>query len=150
MFKFFNNKSQDIQDIKDLSLNDKNLLIASILIECGFEDGDLSENEKLLISKILEKKLMLSTTDVNKIIQEAIENKEKSVEIYSLIRNLREKLPHDEILILFVSMWEVILIDDNIDDFEAALMRKLVGLFHITDRESAEARKQAETNIKSH
>ena len=147
MFKFFNNKNQDI---KDLSLNDKNLLIASILIECGFEDGDLSENEKLLISKILEKKLMLSTTDVNKIIQEAIENKEKTVEIYSLIRNLREKLPHDEILILFVSMWEVILIDDNIDDFEAALMRKLVGLFHITDRESAEARKQAETNIKSH
>ena len=147
MFKFLNNNKTDL---KDLNLNDKNLLIASILIECGFEDGDLSENEKLLISKILEKKLMLSTTDVNKIIQEAIENKEKTVEIYSLIRNLREKLPHDEILILFVSMWEVILIDDNIDDFEAALMRKLVGLFHITDRESAEARKQAETNIKSH
>ena len=147
MFKFFNNKNQDI---KDLSLNDKNLLIASILIECGFEDGDLSENEKLRISKILEKKLMLSTTDVNKIIQEALENKEKTVEIYSLIRSLREELPHDEILVLFVSMWEVILIDDNIDDFEAALMRKLVGLFHITDRESAEARKQAEINIKNH
>ena len=147
MFKFLNNNKTDL---KDLNLNDKNLLIASILIECGFEDGDLSENEKLRISKILEKKLMLSTTDVNKIIQEALENKEKTVEIYSLIRSLREELPHDEILVLFVSMWEVILIDDNIDDFEAALMRKLVGLFHITDRESAEARKQAEINIKNH
>ena len=147
MFKLFN---KDIPNINNLDLNDKNFLIASILIECGYEDGDLSENEKLRISKILEKKLSLSTEDVNNIIQDALENNKKTVEIYSLIRDLREKLPHDEILTLFISMWEIVLIDDNIDDFEAALMRKLVGLFHITDRESAEARKQAEKNIKNY
>jgi len=147
MFKFFNN---DSPKLKDLDKNDKNFLIASILIECGYEDGDLSENEKIRISKILKKKLSLSTEDVNNIVKDALENKKKTVEIYSLIRDLREKLPHDEILTLFISMWEIVLIDDNIDDFEAALMRKLVGLFHITDRESAEARKQAEKNIKNY
>ena len=147
MFKFFNN---DSPKLKDLDKNDKNFLIASILIECGYEDGDLSENEKIRISKILKKKLSLSTEDVTNIIQDAIENNKKTVEIYSLIRNLREKLPHDEILTLFISMWEIVLVDGNIDDFEAALMRKLVGLFHITDRESAEARKKAEKNIKNH
>ena len=147
MFKFFNN---DSPKLKDLDKNDKNFLIASILIECGYEDGDLSEDEKIRISKILKKKLSLSTEDVNNIVKDALENKKKTVEIYSLIRDLREKLPHDEILTLFISMWEIVLIDDNIDDFEAALMRKLVGLFHITDRESAEARKQAEKNIKNY
>ena len=147
MFKFFKNQSNDF---KSLNLTDKNFLIASILIECGYEDGDLSENEKLRISKILEKKLSLSTADVNNIIKEALDNKNNTVEIYSLIRSLREQLPHDEILTLFISMWEIVLIDDHIDDFEAALMRKLVGLFHITDRESAEARRQAEKNIKNH
>ena len=147
MFKFFKNETPDI---KNLDVNDKNFLIASILVECGYEDGDLSENEKERISKILEKKLSLSTEDVSNIIQDALENKEKTVEIYSLIRNLREKLPHDEILTLFISMWEIVLIDDKVDDFEAALMRKLVGLFHITDRESAEARQQAEKNIKNY
>ena len=147
MFKFFNN---DSPKLKDLDKNDKNFLIASILIECGYEDGDLSENEKIRISKILKKKLSLSTEDVNNIVKDALKNKKKTVEIYSLIRDLREKLPHDEILTLFISMWEIVLIDDNIDDFEAALMRKLVGLFHITDRESAEARKQAEKNIKNY
>ena len=146
MFKFFKNQSNDF---KSLNLTDKNFLIASILIECGYEDGDLSENEKLRISKILEKKLSLSTADVNNIIKEALDNKNNTVEIYSLIRSLREQLPHDEILTLFISMWEIVLIDDHIDDFEAALMRKLVGLFHITDRESAEARQQAEKNIKN-
>ena len=147
MFKFFKNESNDL---KSLNLTDKNFLIASILIECGYEDGDLSENEKLRISKILEKKLSLSTADVNNIIKEALDNKNNTVEIYSLIRSLREQLPHDEILTLFISMWEIVLIDDKVDDFEAALMRKLVGLFHITDRESAEARQQAEKNIKNY
>ena len=147
MFKFFKNQSNDF---KSLNLTDKNFLIASILIECGYEDGDLSENEKLRISKILEKKLSLSTADVNNIIKEALDNKNNTVEIYSLIRSLREQLPHDEILTLFISMWEIVLIDDKVDDFEAALMRKLVGLFHITDRESAEARQQAEKNIKNY
>jgi uncharacterized tellurite resistance protein B-like protein len=46
-------------------------------------------------------------------------------------------------------MWEIILIDEVIDDYEASLMRKLVGLFHITDRESADARKIAIENIKN-
>ena len=147
MFKFFKN---DNPKLKDLDKNYKDFLIASILIECGYEDGDLSEDEKIRISKILKKKLSLSTEDVNNIVKDALENKKKTVEIYSLIRDLREKLPHDEILTLFISMWEIVLIDDNIDDFEAALMRKLVGLFHITDRESAEARKQAEKNIKNY
>ena len=147
MFKFFDKEKPKLED---LDKNDKNFLIASILIECGYEDGDLSENEKIRISKILKKKLSLSTEDVTNIIQDAIENNKKTVEIYSLIRNLREKLPHDEILTLLISMWEIVLVDGNIDDFEAALMRKLVGLFHITDRESAEARKQAEKNIKNY
>ena len=148
MFNLFN-KGQKLV-IKDLNNDDKNSLIASILIECGYEDGNLSEEEKLRISLILEKKLKLPNADVNKIIQDALDNKNKSVEIYSLIRDLREKLPHDEILTLFISMWEIVLIDDKVDDFEAALMRKLVGLFHITDRESAEARQQAEKNIKNY
>ena len=75
MFKFFKNESPDI---KNLDVNDKNFLIASILVECGYEDGDLSENEKERISKILEKKLSLSTEDVSKIIQDALENKKKN------------------------------------------------------------------------
>ena len=147
MFNFFKN---DNPKFKDLDKNDKNFLIASILIECGYEDGDLSENETIRISEILKRKLSLSTEDVDNIIKDALEKKKKTVEIYSLIRDLREKLPHDEILTLFISMWEIVLIDDKVDDFEAALMRKLVGLFHITDRESAEARQQAEKNIKNY
>ena len=65
----------------------------------------------------MKKKLSLSTEDVNNIVKDALENKQKTAEIYSLIRDLREKLPHDEILTLFISMWEIVLIDDNIETY---------------------------------
>ena len=40
-------------------------------------------------------------------------------------------------------MWSVVMADGKIDDFEAALMSKLVGLFHLTGKESADAKKKA-------
>ena len=57
MAKFFGYSDTDniIPLEKDNKTSDLNFLIASILVECGFEDGDLSENEKERISKILEK-----------------------------------------------------------------------------------------------
>ena len=40
-------------------------------------------------------------------------------------------------------MWSVMLADGEIDDYESALMTKLVGLFSLTGKESAEAKKKA-------
>ena len=57
-----------------------------------------------------------------------VDDSEQRVEIYSLIKEIRETLSNEEILDLFVSMWEVIMIDGIVDDYESALMRKLVGL----------------------
>ena len=44
-------------------------------------------------------------------------------------------------------MWQIILVDDVIDDFEANLMTRLVGLFHLTGRESSEAKEIARKNL---
>ena len=46
-------------------------------------------------------------------------------------------------------MWEIMLIDQKIDDFESALMRTAAGLFHISGKQSAEAKKAAEESIKN-
>ena len=40
-------------------------------------------------------------------------------------------------------MWVVMLADGKVDDFEAAMMRKVVGLFHLTGKDSSEAKDKA-------
>mgnify|MGYP001331505893 CR=1 FL=1 len=44
-------------------------------------------------------------------------------------------------------LWEIILSDEIIDDFEASMMTKLTGLFHLTGKESAQARNSAKESI---
>ena len=70
-----------------------------------------------------------------------------NIEIYSITKDIRNNFNKSEILEIFELMWSVMLADGKIDDFEEALMSKLVGLFHLTGRESAEAKKKAISSI---
>ncbi len=140
-------KKEDISSINELELSEKNILIGSILAECAKVDGNLSLEELNRIRYILKNKLKIEDKDVISIFDKSIENANKSIEIYSLTKEIREKFDKDEILKIFEYMWEIILIDGKIDDFESALMRNFVGLFHITGKESSEAKNKALENI---
>ena len=50
---------------------------------------------------------------------------------------------HDEQVMLIELLWSVAYADGAVDAHEAALIRKIVGMTGVTDRESGEARKRA-------
>jgi uncharacterized tellurite resistance protein B-like protein len=126
-----------------ISDNEKNILITSLLIECAKGDYDFSDQEISKVKDILKKKLKIDQSEINLIFDKALEMIEGNVELYSLTKDIRDNLSKEEILQIFEYMWVVVLADGKIDDFEAALMSKLVGLFHLTGKESAEAKKKA-------
>jgi len=149
MFNIFTKIESKKNSINELTLDEKNILIASILVECAKEDGEISSDEIVQIKKILSTKCKLNEENIKLVFDQAINESENRIELYSIIKKIREVFTNEEIIDLFINMWEIILIDEIIDDYEASLMRKLVGLFHITDRESADARKIALEKIKN-
>ena len=128
---------------EDVSDNEKNILITSLLIECAKGDYDFSDQEISKIKDLIKKKLKLDQSKINLIFDKALETVEENVELYSLTKDIRDNFNKEEILEIFEYMWTVVLADGKIDDFEAALMSKLVGLFHLTGKESADAKKKA-------
>ena len=132
---------------EDISDNEKNILITSLLIECAKGDYDFSDQEILKIKDLIKKKLKIEKSKINLIFDKALEMVEENVELYSLTKDIRDNFDKEEILQIFEYMWSVVLADGKIDDFEAALMSKLVGLFHLTGKESAEAKKKAMTHL---
>ena len=126
-----------------ISDNEKNILITSLLIECAKGDYDFSDQEVSKVKDLLKKKLKIDQSEINLIFDKALEMIEGNVELYSLTKDIRDNLSKEEILQIFEYMWVVVLADGKIDDFEAALMSKLVGLFHLTGKESADAKKKA-------
>ena len=139
----FLKKFKNEHSTNDVSDNEKNILITSLLIECAKGDYDFSDQEISKIKDLIKKKLKLDQSKINLIFDKALETVEENVELYSLTKDIRDNFNKEEILEIFEYMWSVVLADGKIDDFEAALMSKLVGLFHLTGKESADAKKKA-------
>ena len=139
----FLKKFKNEHSTNDVSDSEKNILITSLLIECAKGDYDFSNQEISKIKDLIKKKLKLDQSKINLIFDKALETVEENVELYSLTKDIRDNFNKEEILEIFEYMWAVVLSDGKIDDFEAALMSKLVGLFHLTGKESADAKKKA-------
>ena len=132
-----------MKERQELTDDEKHILIVSILIECAKGDNDFSDDEISKIKNVIKHKLHVDDNKLNFIFDSALEMTEGSVELYSLTKDIRDHFDKDEILEIFEYMWSVMLADGEIDDYESALMTKLVGLFHLTGKESAEAKKKA-------
>ena len=89
----------------------------------------------------------MDTEKISSIFDQAIDLCQDSVEIYSLTKDIRDNFSHNEILNILELMWTIMLADGKIDDFEDAMMRKIVGLFHLTGKDSSEARQKASMNL---
>ena len=143
MLNFLEKFKNDKTELTGATSEEKNILIASLLIECAKEDGDFSEDEIIKIKSLLNTKLNIDSNDVNAIFDAALEITQDNVEIYSLTKDIRDNFSHEEILKILEYMWAVMLADGHVDDFEAALMRKIIGLFHLTGKDSSIAKENA-------
>ena len=144
MFAIFEKLKNEDFRTEELSDIDKAVLISTLLVECARSDDNFSDTEKEQIKNILKNKLHLDSSEVEKCFETANESSKESIEIYSLTKEIRDNFNKEEILFIFELLWKIILSDGIIDDFESSMMTKLTGLFHLTGKENAEAKKNAQ------
>ena len=147
MFAIFEKLKKDNLKTQELTSIDKAILISTLLVECARSDDNFTDKEKEQIKKILKNKLHLDASEVEKCFETANESSEKNIEIYSLTKEIRDNFNKDEILFIFELLWKIILSDGVIDDFESSMMTKLTGLFHLTGKENAEAKQNAQSAL---
>ena len=121
MFNHFKNKL-DKDDISMISL-------ACLLIHAARIDENYSEKEKQIVRDFLIK-LGADINEVDKIIEKAeLEEKDANqiLEFTKTAKNLR----HENKLVLIEALWSIIYSDQNVDMYEANLMRRLSGLLYL-------------------
>ena len=100
--------------LNDISDNEKNILITSLLIECAKGDYDFSDQEISKIKDLIKKKLKIDQSKINLIFDKALEMVEENVELYSLTKDIRDNFNKEEILEIFEYMWSVVLADGKL------------------------------------
>ena len=86
---------------------------------------------------------------VDSLLDQAERQVRESVDIYGFMRVIMKNFEHDEQVMLIELLWSVAYADGAVDEHEAALIRKIVGMTGVTDREAGEARKKAAAAAKA-
>ena len=124
--------------------DDKNLeLLCGLMIEAAYTDGqiDLSELNKIKLSLVNIFGEDPKTVDL--VLEEAIKNKNNSKSLHYYTSFINKKFDDRKKILLIEALWEIILSDGTVHDYESNLIRRLAGLLFISDVNSGNARKRA-------
>ena len=103
--------------------------ITSLLIHAAKIDENYSEKEKKIIKETL-LKLGANNSDINEIIEKAELAEKDSNQILEYTKEAKN-LAHEKKILLLEALWSIIYSDENVDIYEANLMRRLSGLLYL-------------------
>ena len=122
----------------------KNLeLICGLMIEAAYTDGKIDLNELNKIKSSLINVFGEDPKEVNLVLEDAVKNKNNSKSLHYYTSFINKNFDSDKKLLLIEALWEIVLSDGEIHDFESNLIRRLAGLLYISDVNSGNARKRA-------
>jgi len=110
-------------------------------------DGALGSDERSRILHLLTDQLELGIEIAKTTLEDAIVAHETRVEIHGLVRQIREETEIEDRVIILEMIWIVVLADNQIDEHESQLMRRLAGLLFIDDVEAGLAAKRARKRL---
>ena len=133
-----NSNSQEDND------GNKNLeLLCGLMIEAAYTDGQIDNIELNKIKMSLINVFTEDPNEVDLILEKALKNKNNSNSLHHYTSFINKNFEEDKKLLLVETLWEIVLSDGKIHDFESSLIRRLSGLLYISDVDSGNARKRA-------
>lgn len=115
---------------------------AALLIEAAFMDGEFDSQEHETITRLLSERFDLNGGEVAELIEVGRQTVDRSVELFTFTRVLKNSHDDAERIDLIEMLWEVVYADGELHDYEANLVRRVAGLLHVPDQQSGAARKR--------
>ena len=128
---------EEKDDIKKLEL------LCGLMIEAAYTDGQIDDTELKKIKFSLIEIFKEDSSQVELVLNSAIKNKNNSKSLHHYTSYINKNFTDHKKLLLIEALWEIILSDGKVHDFESNLIRRLAGLLYISDVNSGNARKRA-------
>ena len=131
------NSLEDKNNNKDLEL------LCGLMIEAAYTDGKIDASELNKIKLSLINTFSEDPNEVNLTLKKAEENKNNSKSLHYYTSFINKNFEDKKKILLIETLWEIVLSDGEVHDFESNLIRRLAGLLYISDIDSGNARKRA-------
>jgi len=129
MFKKIFNKQ------KKESLDNKNVLVAALLIHAARIDENYTDIEKEIIKKALVELNNINSDQAENLIKFAEKKEEESNQIVEFTREIKKYSMEFRLKIIEV-IWKIVYSDGTSDDYESNLIRRICGLLYISGKDN--------------
>jgi uncharacterized tellurite resistance protein B-like protein len=122
---------------------------AALLVEAAQMDDSFDARERDKIVELVTARFSLNPSESQGLLEAAEDRVAQSSQLFGFTRIVKKAFGHEERVEIIEMLWEVVYTDGELHDHEASLMRRLTGLLHVSDRESAAARKRALSRLQA-
>jgi len=120
---------------KKENANNKNILIAALLIHAAKIDDNYTDIEKEIVKNALINLNVTSPNEVEELLKKAEKKEQESNQIIEFTREIK-KYPMKYRLKIIEILWKIVYSDGADDNYESNLVRRVCGLLYISDRDS--------------
>ena len=127
--------------------DNKNILVASLLIHAAKIDENYSDIEKKIIKEALINLNNINSDQAEELMKLAEKKEEESNQMLEFTREIK-KHPMEFRLKIIEIIWKIVYSDDVSDNYESNLIRRICGLLYISDKDNGIIRTKVKNSQK--
>lgn len=130
---------------QELDDEEVRLAAAALLVHATVVDGEADPSERETLSKVLKERFELEQGEIDELIAEASEKERDAVDLYGFTSVLKRDLDRPGCMKIVEMLWEVVIADGVIHEFEANLVWRAAELLGVTSRDRIRLKKTVES-----
>jgi len=138
--KFFKKKSEE-------NINNKNIVVAALLIHAAKIDDNYTDVEKEIIKKALISLNSITSNESDELLKKAEKIEQESNQIVAFTREIKKNSMEFRLKIIEI-LWKIVYSDGSSDSYESNLIRRVCGLLYISDRDSGNIKLKVKNSLK--
>jgi uncharacterized tellurite resistance protein B-like protein len=116
----------------------------ALLVTAGGIDGNFDADERRKVKALLKKRFDLDAKEVNQLFETAEARERDAVDLYRFTSILCRELDQEGRKRIVEMLWEVVLADGVVDEFESNLVWRVAELLGVSTRDRVTLRKMVE------
>jgi uncharacterized tellurite resistance protein B-like protein len=132
---------------RNLREEELRLAAAALLVRASVIDGQVDASERRKLKALLQERFDLDGDEVRPLLEEATIREHNSVDLYRFTSVLCRELDQDGRKRIVEMLWEVVMADGVIHEFESNLVWRTAELLGVSTRDRVELRREVAARI---
>ena len=117
------------------NINNKDILVAALLIHAAKIDDNYTDVEKKIIKKAMISLNTVTSSEAEELLKKGEKIEQESNQIVAFTREIKKNSMEFRLKIIEI-LWKIVYSDGSSDSYESNLIRRVCGLLYISDKDS--------------